>query len=187
MIKLRNQATRNGHCGPWITLCRGYKLVSLELRPDWEFVADTVMGGVSTGQITKSKISELSVTRLTGQVSLENNGGFVQMAFDINNDGSIFDASKYEGIEIDVSGNEEEYDIRLRTSDLTRPWQSYRALFIAGPEWSTTRVRFSEFVPHKTGIPLDVRCLRRIGVLGIGREYYADVSVSGIRFFNSWD
>ena len=145
MIKLRNQATRNGHCGPWITLCRGYELESLELRPDWEFVAD------------------------------------------INNDGSIFDASKYEGIEIDVSGNEEEYDIRLRTSDLTRPWQSYRALFIAGPEWSTTRVRFSEFVPHKTGIPLDVRCLRRIGVLGIGREYYADVSVSGIRFFNSWD
>ena len=55
---------------------------------------------MSTGQITKSKISELSVTRLTGQVSLENNGGFVQMAFDINNDGSIFDASKYEGIEL---------------------------------------------------------------------------------------
>mgnify|MGYP003314573799 FL=1 len=102
----------------------------------------------------------------------------------INNDGSIFDASKYEGIEIDVLGNEEEYDIRLRTSDLTRPWQSYRALLVARPEWSTTRLDFSVFVPHKTAIPLDVRRLRRIGVLGIGREYDADISVSGVRFLN---
>ena len=155
-----------------------------ELRPDWEFVADTVMGGLSTGQIAKLEVSGLSATRLTGQVSLENKGGFVQMAFDMSDDGSIFDASKYDGIEIDVFGNDEEYDIRLRTSDLTRPWQSYRALFKARPEWSTTRLGFSEFVPHKTVIPLDVRRLKRIGVLGIGREYYADVSVSGIRFFN---
>ena len=160
---------------------------SLELRPNWEFVADTVMGGVSTGQIAKLEVSGLSATRLTGQVSLENNGGFVQMAFDINNDGSIFDVSKYEGIEIDVFGNDEEYDIRLRTSDLTRPWQSYRALFIARPEWSTTRLGFSEFVPHKTETPFNVRRLRRIGVLGIGREYDADVSVSGVRFFNLRD
>ena len=165
-------------------MCGGWKLKSLELRPDWEFVADTVMGGLSTGQIAELEVSGLSATRLTGQVSLENNGGFVQMAFDISNDGSIFDASKYEGIEMDVFGNDEEYDIRLRTSDLTRPWQSYRALFKARPEWSTTRLGFSEFVPHKTVIPLDVRRLRRIGVLGIGREYDADVSVSGIRFFN---
>ena len=133
------------------------------------------------------EVSGLSVTRLTGQVSLENKGGFVQMAFDISDDGSIFDASKYEGIDIDVFGNDEEYDIRLRTSDLTRPWQSYRALVKARPEWSTTRLRFLEFVPHKTMIPLDVSRLRRIGVLGIGREYDADVSVSGIRFFNFLD
>ena len=155
-----------------------------ELRPDWEFVADTVMGGLSKGQIAELEVSGLSATRLTGQVSLENNGGFIQMAFDISEDGSIFDASKYDGIEIDVFGNQEEYDIRLRTSNLTRPWQSYRALFLARPEWSTIRLGFSEFVPHKTEMPLDVRLLKRIGVLGIGREYDADVSVSGVRFFN---
>ncbi len=167
-----------------VSMCGGCKLKSLELHPTWEFITDTVMGGVSTGQTSELEISGLSATRLTGQVSLENNGGFVQMAFNISDDGSIFDASNYEGIEIDVFGNDEEYDIRLRTSDLTRPWQSYRAVLVARPEWSTTRLSFSEFVPHKTAIPLDVRRLRRIGVLGIGREYDADISVYGVRFFN---
>ncbi len=184
MSELVKLATLYGHCGHMVPVCRGCKLKSPKLRPNWEFVADTVMGGVSTGQVEKLKVSGLSATRLTGQVSLENNGGFVQMAFDVSNDGSIFDASDYDGVEIDVLGNDEEYDIRLRTSDLTRPWQSYRALFIARSEWSTTRLRFLEFVPHKTTIPLDVSRLKRIGILGIGREYDADVSVSGIRFFN---
>ena len=150
-------------------------------RLEWRAVNDTVMGGVSRSKIAWSPSGALL---WTGALSLENNGGFVQMAFDISNDGSIFDASKYEGIEMDVFGNDEEYDIRLRTSDLTRPWQSYRALLVARPEWSTTRLDFSVFVPHKTAIPLDVRRLRRIGVLGIGREYDADISVSGVRFFN---
>ena len=166
---------------------RGYELKSLELRPNWEFVADTVMGGVSAGQIANLEVSGLYATRLTGQVSLENNGGFVQMAFDISYGGSIFDASMYEGIEIDVFGNDEEYDIRLRTSELTRPWQSYRASFIARPEWCTKRLDFSEFVPHKTEIPFNSRRLKRIGVLGIGRNYNADISVFGVRFFNLRD
>lgn len=161
---------------------QGCTVSSLELHPAWEFFADTVMGGVSTGQVSQESIAGRSATRLTGEVSLENNGGFVQMAFDINPDGSNFDSSAYHGIEIDVLGNDDVYDLRLRTSDLTRPWQSYRTSFKATSDWSTVKLAFTDFAPHKTDVPFDARHLRRIGVLGIGRVFDADVAISSVRF-----
>ena len=156
----------------------------IELTPSWEFVADTVMGGVSSGQISTEEVSGRVATRLTGDVSLENNGGFVQMAFDINEDGSAFDASGFGAIELDVIGNGETYDLRLRTTDLTRPWQSYRAAFTASPTWTSVTIPFSDFVLHKTDAPFDPRGLKRIGILGIGRVFSANVAVSSVHLIN---
>jgi len=153
----------------------------MELNAPWEFVSDTVMGGVSEGKLQTEIIAGRKATRLAGEVSLENNGGFIQTAFDINEDGSIFDASAFTAIEIDVLCNAEIYDLRLRTSQLTRPWQSYRASFLAPDKWTTVRILFTEFKPHKTETPFVSRLLRRIGVIEIGRIFSADVAVSAIR------
>ena len=155
----------------------------MELKSQWEFVSDTVMGGVSQGRIEEVDIFGRHATRLKGDVSLDNNGGFVQMAFDINDDVSPFDASGWDGLKIDVLGNDETYDLRLRTSDLTRPWQSYRATFIASSQWTTISIPFANFTPHKTDTPLNRQCLRRIGILAIGRVFSADVSVSCVRLY----
>lgn len=157
----------------------------MELTPNWEFVADAVMGGVSNGRLTRETLQGRASTRLTGQVSLENNGGFVQMAFNLSPDGRVFDASDWSGIELDVLGNGETYDVRLRTADLTRPWQSYRAAFMAPGAWTTVQLPFSGFVPHKTDAPFDPRRLRRIGVLAIGRVMSADVAISAVRLISS--
>jgi hypothetical protein len=46
--------------------------------------------------------------RMQGNVSLENNGGFVQIAIDLSPDGKALDASPWRGIELDVFGNSEE-------------------------------------------------------------------------------
>ena len=79
------------------------------------------MGGVSLGQISIEEIAGRHATRLKGDVSLDYNGGFVQMAFDINDDGSTSNVSSFNAIELGVFGNNETWDIRLRTNDLTRP------------------------------------------------------------------
>jgi hypothetical protein len=121
--------------------------------------------------------------RMRGLVSLENNGGFIQMAADLQPDGSATDASAFAGIQIDLTGNNETYNIHLRTSDLTRPWQSYRQSFIAGTQWETHRIPFADFTPHRTETPLDITKLRRIGILAIGREFQADISFSDLRFY----
>ena len=155
----------------------------MELSPVWEFVSDKVMGGVSNGTLREEKLKDIKVTRLTGRVSLENNGGFLQMAFNPTPIRQLFDASAWSGIEIDVIGNLQTYDLRLRTDELTRPWQSYRTSFIAPKTLTSIQISFHDFKPHRTEIPLDTRRLRRIGVLAIGRAFDADIAVAGIRLF----
>jgi len=149
----------------------------------WAVFTDTVMGGVSRATMVRETVEGRTAIRLRGDVSLENNGGFVQIALDFRPDGGSIDASSWSGIELDVLGNAEEYAFNLRTTDLNRPWQSYRQTFKAAPRWETVRLPFSDFVPSRTEIPLDIHRLRRMGVIGIGRAFHADVSLGGVRFF----
>ena len=150
---------------------------------NWQLFTDTVMGGVSKATMARETIEGRAAIRLRGNVSLENNGGFVQISLDFRPDGGPIDASSWSGIEVDVFGNGEEYGINLRTIDLTRPWQSYRQSFRAAPQWETVRLPFESFVPNRTDIPLNVHRLRRLGIIGIGREFVADIFVGGVRFF----
>ena len=147
----------------------------------WQLFTDRVMGGVSNGTMLREMVAGRPAIRMRGDVSLENNGGFVQMSLDLAPDGEAIDVSVWSGIELDVFGNGEEYSVHLRTSDLTRPWQSYRQSFRADPQWQTIPFRFQEFVPYRTDVPLDTRRLKRIGVVAIGRAFSADLSVGGVR------
>lgn len=157
------------------------------LRPSlqWAFVADGVMGGVSQGQIHPLLKEGRDAMRLTGTVSLENNGGFVQMAANLAMPGHVFDASSFSGLAFDACGNGQQYEVGLRTSDLERPWQSYRAPFVAEAAWQTICVSFSDFAPNLTETPMNTAHLRRIGILAVGRAMDADVSVANLRFITS--
>jgi hypothetical protein len=151
----------------------------------WRAVSDQVMGGISEGNITHEDIDGRNCLRLTGAVSLENNGGFIQAALDLTGDGGVLDASSYTGVYLEVRGNGERYAVHLRTPDNIRPWQSYRASFIAGAEWSEVRLPFASFEPHRLNIPLDVERLRRLGLVAIGRAFQADLAVSAVGFYRS--
>ncbi len=149
----------------------------------WQLLSDAVMGGVSSGRMTEEVIAGRRAVRMRGEVSLENNGGFLQIALDLAPSGETVDASGFTGIAADVLGNDEEYGLHLRTADIMRPWQSYRQGFRAGPDWQEVRLPFSGFVPHRIDVPLDLRRLRRLGLVAIGRAFTADLAVSGLRFY----
>lgn len=153
----------------------------------WALVADTVMGGVSDGDIAWEVIDGRPAVRLTGKVRLENNGGFVQVALDLGSDGGPIDAGAWTGIAIDIRGNGETYGVHLRTTDVTRPWQSYRAAVATGPAWRTVRLPFADFSPHRLEAPLKPARLRRIGIVAIGRAFDADVAVASLRFYRQGD
>lgn len=149
----------------------------------WQILSDAVMGGVSAGRMSRTELDGRPAIRMQGSVSLENNGGFIQIALDLAPDGGAVDAEGFEGIAIDILGNGETYGLHLRTAELSRPWQSYRSNFTAAPAWREIRLPFSSFVPHRTELPLNLRRLRRIGIVAIGRAFHADVAVSGVRFY----
>jgi hypothetical protein len=119
---------------------------------------------------------------LSGDVSLENNGGFVQVNLDLATAG-LLDGSDFDGVRLVVRGNGEAYNLHLKTSATSMPWQSYRADFAAGPTWREVRLPFADFVPHRLVPALDVTRLRRLGIVAIGRAMRADVCVSEIGLY----
>ncbi len=149
----------------------------------WRGVSDQVMGGISQATLAHATVDGVVCLRLTGDVRLENNGGFVQAALDLTMSGDAIDASGYAGVRLVVRGNGEQYSVHLRTPDAIRPWQSYRAHFVAGPDWRTIDLPFEAFAPYRLEAPLDISRLRRIGLVAIGRAFYADVSIARLSFY----
>jgi hypothetical protein len=149
----------------------------------WRGVSDQVMGGISEATVTHGVIDGRPSLRITGNIRLENDGGFIQAALDLSPSGDTIDASGFTGLRIIVCGNGEKYSVHLRTLDNVRPWQSYRAHFTAGPEWETIDLPFVTFVPYRLETPLDSTRLRRIGLVAIGRGFYSDLAVSNLSFY----
>ncbi len=150
----------------------------------WRSVSDRVMGGISQETLRVEEHEGRRCLRLSGDVRLENNGGFIQMALDLSPDGACLDASSLNGLRLLVYGNGERYSVHLRTADIVRPWQSYRAHFEAPPEWREIRLPFADFRPHRIEVPLDLTRLRRIGVVAIGRAFFADLRLGEIAFYS---
>ena len=155
------------------------------LGTSWRAVSDRVMGGVSEAGMTRAGFGGRHCLRLTGDVRLENNGGFIQAALDLAPADSVLDASGFEGLRMVASGNAERYGLHLRTPDCRRPWQSYRAEFEAGEDWRSLELPFSRFLPHRLTAPLDARRLRRLGLVAIGRAFHADLRVASVGFYPS--
>jgi len=156
------------------------------LGTKWRLVTDNVMGGVSSGKLTLDNIKDKNCIRMQGDVSTKNNGGFVQIILpllDKNSDDKPFNASVYTGIEIEVSGNNESYNIHFRTDSLWFPWQSYRFSFKATPDWQTYRIPFSKLEPYKTTNKFSQDEIIHIGLVAIGREFQANLCIASINFY----
>lgn len=149
----------------------------------WEGTSDRVMGGVSVERVTVERVDGRCWLRLTGRVSLESNGGFVQMAVDLTPDGGPVDLSAFGGVRLLMRGNGEDYGCHLRTAACMRPWQSYRAGFTAPAAATLVELPFAAFVPHRIEAALDPRTLRRLGLVAIGRAFEADLAVAEVAFY----
>lgn len=148
------------------------------LELDWELVTDQVMGGVSNGRIEQTVIQGQAASRMTGRVSLDNNGGFIQIAADLPPP-----PAGAKGVALQLIGNAETYNIHLRTSDLSRPWQSYRQAFTAPAEWTLCHFEFGNFEAYRTEKTFRPEKIRRIGIVAIGRVFDADTAVSSVSYY----
>ena len=148
----------------------------------WRLFTDGVMGGVSKGELTFDIVDNRPCMRLSGDVRLENSGGFVQIALDINERQTI-NIEDYKGFLLDIHGNAGEYNMHLRTDETRRPWQSYRATFQALPSWQTIVLPFSQFEPYRIESPMDPADIRRIGIVAIGRAFAANLCIGRVALY----
>jgi Complex I intermediate-associated protein 30 (CIA30) len=163
----------------WLLDDRATGTAASTLGPTWHFFTDAVMGGVSSGGMTVETVAGRPALCLRGQVRLDNNGGFVQMALDLP---ALPPGDAWRGIEIDVRGNGQRYGLHLRTRMMTAPWQAWRASFEATPEWRNVRLPLEAFEPCRTGGVLDAATICRVGVVAIGARFDADVCVARLAF-----
>jgi len=153
-----------------------------KLGTHWRVSSDKVMGGISEGSIIKTSFNGVKCLHLNGQVKLENNGGFIQAGLDLAFFQKGFDVSEYKGLRLTVAGSLHRYSIHLRTTQIKRPWQSYRAHFFPELTWGTLELPFSVFVPHRIKAAMDTSKLRRIGIVAIGRVFQPNLFISEIKF-----
>lgn len=139
----------------------------------FDLVLDRVMGGRSSGQLDVEEVQGRRALRLRGAVTVEGGGGFVQMATDLP-----LDASGASSLRLTVLGNGETYGCHLRTSAVSRPWQSYRQTFLAPPVWTTVTLPLTGFTPHRLETPFDPRAIRRLGLIALGRTFTADLALA---------
>lgn len=151
---------------------------SVQPQTRWEYFADVVMGGVSDGDAVFITDDITAFVRLTGTVSTENNGGFLQVRRLLPQGLP----AGTEGLELDMRGNGEAYCVFLRTSELTRPWHFYNATFQSTADWSQVRLSLASFERSHDFLAdsIDPLSVISIGIVAYGRDHIADLSVSSV-------
>jgi hypothetical protein len=149
----------------------------------WRGFSDRVMGGISNAELNSAMIGGKNCIRLTGDVTRESNGGFIQMALYFGRDDDEFDGSAYKGVELLVYGNNEDYNMHIRTADCGWHDESYRMTFFAEPTWQRIRVPWDAFTANNVAAALDSSKLQRIAILGWMREFAADVSLAEMSLY----
>jgi hypothetical protein len=145
----------------------------------WRGFTDRVMGGVSDADFGRDEIDGRRCARMTGNVTRDNGGGFVQMALYLNG----ADLSRYSGVELLVYGNDEDYNAHIRTADCGWHDESYRATFHAESRWQTVRIPWSAFKPNGVKAELNTAEVQRFGLLGWMRDFTADLAVGEVALY----
>ena len=147
----------------------------------WIYFADNVMGGISEGQSEYVTVPSGKAIRLYGNVSTENNGGFIQVRMPY----SIGRLAGYEGIKIKMKGNGEEYYLHIRNKSSRLPWQYYQASFKSDTVWREVKIPFKQFKKSSNFMKsaLDQKTIKTIAIVAYGKDYIADITVSELELY----
>ena len=159
-------------------------LFSLESSEDWQFISDRTMGGVSNGQAFLDQDGDLFFARLIGNVSTDNNGGFIQLRSILPFEKIYNENKTFLGVRLNVRGNGEIYHIFIRTSENRTYRDFFLATFVADDDWQTVELPFSQFKHRYLYDSLNGNDIKTFAIVAYGRDFISDVSISKITFYN---
>ena len=148
----------------------------------WSFVTDGVMGGLSEGAAKLDKIDNVPCYRMIGNVTTENNGGFIQIMTKMSPSINISD---YKGIYLKVFGNNKKYYIFVRTPLTIAPWQYYSFDFISPNKWQEIKAPFLEFEKSNFYQPkkLSNQKIKSIGLVAAFDNFQSDICLGEIGLY----
>jgi len=114
---------------------------------NWTVINDVVMGGRSEADF---KINSNGYGIFSGQVSLENNGGFSSVRYRFES----MDVIKYKKVILKLKGDGKIYQFRIK-SDLSHA-HTYVKHFQTSGEWETIEIDFKDMHPQFRGRVLDM-------------------------------
>ena len=146
----------------------------------WRYIADNVMGGISKGSVEFKTIEDSSVAILKGNVTTENNGGFIQIRRDL----SGVNLENAATIKVVAKGNDQKYYVFLRTTGTKLPWQYYESEFHVNDDFKEFILPIKNF--KKSGILMSAKInpkkITSIGLVAFGRDHSAELLIKKIEF-----
>ena len=147
---------------------------------EWTYIADNVMGGVSEGKVEFNLVDSNVYALLSGNVSTENNGGFIQIRRELKN----IDLSKAKSIRVYARGNNEKYYIFLRTTGTILPWQYYSHEFTVNEEYNEFIMPIKDFKKSGTLLAKQInpKKITSVAIVAYGRDHVAEIYVKELEF-----
>jgi monofunctional biosynthetic peptidoglycan transglycosylase len=134
------------------------------VRTKWVVTNDDVMGGISTSRIS---VSENNFLIFSGNVSLENNGGFASLRSPIYD----YDFNIYKGFVIKVKGDGNIYSISFRQTKYFTGFNYSHKFQTEKDKWQVLQFPFDEFKLKYYGRPVtnfeppDKKSIKQISIL----------------------
>jgi len=109
---------------------------------DWNVVHDAVMGGRSSSQF---KLNSEGFGVFNGPVSLENNGGFSSVRYQLKKT----EITKYTKIKLRLKGDGKNYQFTVKNN--SRNYYSYITTFSTTNEWQDVEIALKDMYPSFRG------------------------------------
>ncbi len=154
----------------------------------WQAFSDRVMGGQSDIDAQIGISDGKAILAMRGDVSLQNNGGFIQVRLQLGSDTEAMNASEYSGFYITLRGGDGPFFTHLRTRNNRVPWSYYSAKIVVTEDWNTVRIPWSEFQPESTSsLSPDIENLVSLGIVAAKEEFQAELYISELGLYRSMD
>ena len=143
---------------------------------DWYRVTDRVMGGKSNLQV--EFVEETFILR--GNVTTQNNGGFVRLVQDIKlNDDAL------SGISFLAKGNDEVYEIHATLKGVkVPPWSYMSGSFQVTDKWKRYEIYFTDLKSSGySARKMKPKNINNIAFAGYGRDFDVNLMIKDISIF----
>ena len=110
----------------------------MKTEDQWRIVNDDVMGGISSSKVFVTEVDKIT---FSGNVSLENNGGFASLRSQLKN----YNFINFSGIEIKLKGDGKRYSISMKETTYFSGYFYTSSFETKKDEWIVVQIPFNQF------------------------------------------